>query len=421
MRAGKTMAATVLLRNEGLAAAEGLGLTLNIDGPEGLEIGRFDGIGLEAGAERSLGAQFPVAVADGPRRVVARLTGSGDVSVTGRALATAAFTGPADLERFAFKRRFVLEVPAGDAAGMAVELALDLTQGGGPAPDPKNLRILFEDGTVVPAQFEPARAGAGEGTLVFCLPAAPPAGLQVRFTVLGAAAGGEAVAPHVARFRASEDGSRIHTSAYTAGIGDGVLHSIAVRTPGGEQPVIERIILSSAETGWSSEEGDVEHFARVACGPVRAVYECTKVLKDTYRLTRRWDFYADRFEVRSRIEPHLNTLTRARYSSPGTAANETGRSAAMDGEGDAEDFGFQGRPGWYAVYSDRYRTACIALTPPSGFTYWDNGGLGQISLNHGGEGAERRLCLLGPGAGDDGFARAAAEAYAQGVRVRPAP
>jgi len=421
LRPGETMSAMVLLRNDGLAAARDLGLTLNIDGPEGLEIGGFDGIGLAAGAERSLGVQFPVAVADGPRQVVARLTGSGDLSLTGRTLATAAFTGPADPERFAFKRRFVLEVPAGDAAGMAVELALELTGGSGRAPDPKNLRVLFEDGTVVPAQFEPARAGAGEGTLVLCLPSSLASGGEAHFTVLGAAAGPDAPARHVARFQASEDGSRIRMSAYTAGIGDGVLHSIAVRTPGGEQPVIERIILSSAETGWSSEEGDVEHFARVACGPVRAVYECTKVLRDTYRLTRRWDFYADRFEVRSRIEPHLNTLTRARYSSPGTATNETGRSAAMDGQGDAEGFGFQGTPGWYAVYSDRYRTACIALTPPSGFTYWDNGGLGQISLNHGGDGAERRLYLLGPGGGDDGFARAAAEAYAQGVRVRPAP
>jgi hypothetical protein len=193
-----------------------------------------------------------------------------------------------------------------------------------------------------------------------------------------------------------------------------------VRAGAGEQPVMEKIIASSAETGWSSEEGEIERFARVALGPVRAVYTCTKVLKGAYRLTRRWQFYADRFEVQSQMEPALSVLTRATYASPGTATNETGRSVAMDGQGQAEDFGFQGTPTWYAVYSDAYRSACIALTPPGGFTYWDDGGMGQISLNHGGDGAERRLYILGPGAADDAFARAAAEAYAQGARVRPA-
>ena len=91
----------------------------------------------------------------------------------------------------------------------------------------------------------------------------------------------------------------------------------------------------------------------------------------------------------------------------------------MDGQGEGEDFGWQGSPTWYAVFSDTYRSACIALTKPTGFTWWDSGVMGQVSLNHN-EGTEKRVYIWGPGARDDGFAKKAAEAYAQGVSVRPA-
>jgi hypothetical protein len=91
----------------------------------------------------------------------------------------------------------------------------------------------------------------------------------------------------------------------------------------------------------------------------------------------------------------------------------------MDGSGDGEDFAGQGQPSWYAVFSSQFSNACIALTPCSGFTYWDSGSKGQISLNAGGEFPEKRVYLWGAGAADDGFAKAAAQAYAQGVKVTP--
>ena len=90
----------------------------------------------------------------------------------------------------------------------------------------------------------------------------------------------------------------------------------------------------------------------------------------------------------------------------------------MDGQGDAEEFGFKDTPQWYAVFSPEYRNACIALTKSSGFTYWDGGVLGQISLNHTGEGTEKRVFIWGPGTDSDRFAAAAAQAYVRGVTVR---
>ena len=78
-------------------------------------------------------------------------------------------------------------------------------------------------------------------------------------------------------------------------------------------------------------------------------------------------------------------------------------------------------PTWYAAFSDTFRCACIALTPPGGFVYWDSGLRGQISLDAGAAPVEKRLFLWGPGATDDAFAKAAAAACAEGAKVTPVP
>lgn len=592
--AGDTIDITVRLRNLGLSAAEQVALWLRLGGPRGPVLASFDGLTLAPGAERTLRAQLPAAKADGPRQITAQLDAAGPVSLTGRTQADAALYGPVVLRRFPFRRSYILRLPPGDSAGMAVEMPFDLngmekvggegattdkegkglvegmrldrgylsaefitdpekkecvledcyvlvhqekissvqdfvpllekihfarkpllviaqdfdsevlavllinnrrglltccavkapglgdrckaimqdvavlvggrvisedlglelksvglsdlgrankvvitaddttimpeavegedTQGRlseGRTADPANLRLLFDGGLVAPAQFEATQPGGTEGTLVFCVPPGLRAGEEASARVMGVPVGSDLVFSHASKFDVAADGSRIRMGNYVAKISRGVLNSISLLTPAGdEQPVMENIIVSSAETGWSSEDGEVEQFKLLASGPVRAVFACTKVLRNGTGLTRRWSFYADRFEIHSQTTPHIGTLTRARYVAEGTATNETGRTASMDGVGDAEDFGFQGRPTWYAVFSDRYRNACIALTEPSGFTWWDAGVMGQVSLNHGGDGPEKRVYIWGAGAKDDGFARAAAEAYGQGVGIR---
>jgi hypothetical protein len=208
---------------------------------------------------------------------------------------------------------------------------------------------------------------------------------------------------------------------YSASLAQGTLCDIAVRTAQGtEHSVASQIIVSAKETGWSKEEGTVESLECVQRGPVRCVFTAVKVLKSGHRITRTWLFYADRFEVQSASEPKLGVLTRAFYLQDATATNETGNRARMDGAGDAEEFGFKGTPTWYAVFNDQFRNACVALTQPGGFTYWDGGARGQISLNAGPDPVERRLYIWGGAATDDSFAKAAAQAYAQGVTVTPA-
>jgi len=419
-RPGETMAFVATVRNLGFAPAEGMTVELRLDGPHGRLLAQFPGVRLEPGERKQFRAELEAGRADGERRVVVSLVAHGRIALTGRTRAEGHFVGPLDRNRFPFSRRFILSVPPGDSTGMAVEHDISLAMPGGGRAAPDNLRVAFEGGPVVPAQFEPNEPGATEGRFVFCLPIGLPAGREVTLDVLGVPEGSDAVEPHASPFDISPDGSHVRTGTYEAQLSDGTLMSICLPGPNGRKtPVIESIIVSSAETGWSTEEGRVERFRCVSRGPVRAVFECEKALRRPYRVRRRWIFYRDRIEIVSECSPRLGLLTRARYASPGTATNETGRSAEMDGKGEAENFGFQGKPTWYAVFSDAYRSACIALTPSAGFTYWDSGTLGQIGLNHGVKGPERRLYILGPGAKDDGFARAAAEAYARGATLRP--
>ena len=411
--------AALTVANPGMGTATDLIVTLNLDGPEGPELLRTRIRELLPGTERTLHAEIAAAQADGQRRVMARVTAPGKTTLTGRVQAAASFRGPVRPESFLLRRRYALHVPRGDAAGMPVELPFDLGVPAGGEVDPANLRVAFGNGSSTPAQFEPSVDQPRRGTLVFCLPPGLPADAETEALVLGAASGTTDVFPPGQPHEATPDGARIRMGTYSAAIADGVLSSIAVLDSGGRAlPVAERILVSSKETGWSSETGPIESFAREQFGPVRAVYTCVRQLQGGFRVERRWSFYADRIEVHSSCSPGRACLTRTLYLREATATNETGRQTQMDGRGDAEDFGFKDTPQWYAVFSPEYRNACIALTKSSGFTYWDGGVLGQISLDHPGSGVEKRLYIWGPGTDNDRFAALAAQACAQGVAVR---
>ncbi|OGV67286.1 MAG: hypothetical protein A3K19_30195 [Lentisphaerae bacterium RIFOXYB12_FULL_65_16] len=424
---GTTLAATDVLdiacevRNAGMAAAKSFDVALHLDGPAGPELLRKHVRRLGAGGAQTFNAPLIAGMADGTRQVVAQVLSEKPVSLTGRTEAAGVFTGPCTSEALLALGAYSIEPPAGDSAGMPVEVPFSLARPDGQAADPANLRVRFDSGTVVPAQFESASAGTTAGTLVFCLPPDLKPGVAATAQVLGVAAGDYRVFPHASGFDVAADGSRLRFATYSVSLAQGTLSDIAVRTPQGtEQTAAAQIIVSAKETGWSKEDGAVEALTCLQRGPVRCVFAATKVLKSAHRVTRTWYFYADRFEVDSAAEPKLGTLTRAFYAQDATASNETGKSVQMDGEGDAEEFGFKGTPTWYAVFNPQFRNACIALTPPSGFTYWDGGARGQISLNAGADAVEKRVYIWGPGAPDDTFAKAAAQAYAQGTKVLPA-
>jgi hypothetical protein len=411
-----------VVRNAGLAAAKDFEVVMYLDGPAGPALLRQHVRRLGAGDTQTFSTTLPAASADGARRVLARLVSETPISLTGRLEATSAFTGPCDPANFVTLASYTVDLSAGDNAGLPVEAPFSLALPGGKAADPANLRVRFDRGAVVPAQFEPSAVGDLAGTLVFCLPPGLPPKTATTAQVLGLELGDLRVFPHTSGFDVAADGSRLRLTTYSASFAQGNPSDLAVPLPDGtDLEVASRIVVSAKETGWNLEDGTLEPLSCQQRGPVRSVFTSTKLLKSGHRVTRTCFFYADRFELHSASTPGLGMLTRAFYLLDATASNETGKSVRMDGVGDGEDFAGKGAPAWYAVFNPQFRNACIALTPSNGFTYWDSSSRGQISINAKPDGVEKRLYLWGPGAADDSFAKALAMAYAQGVKLTPVP
>ena len=395
------------MKNLGLAIAQEAVLRIHLDGTSGPVLLKKRIQSLASGGERSFQTSLPGDRADGERRIVASISGK-ELTQTGPARKAVPFRTPTVASVFPIRKALELHVPGGNAKGMAIELAFQL-----PAEaDPANLRVLFTGGVSTPAQFE--KGDGAQGRLVFVLPAGLPAG-NTQAQLLAMPKGKEGgVYPPLSKFTVSEDGSRLVFGTYSLTLSQGTLTDIAVHQPdGSELVVVSSIIESSKETGWSSEPGELTDFALEANGPVRAVFRMAKTLQGGHKLTRRFLFYADRFEVVSTCEPRRSLLTRTLYAVDGTAVKEGGGQAVMDGTGNGEDFGFKGRPQWFAAFSPKYRSACFALTPAEGFTWWDSGAhRGQVGLGSPGT-TERRVFLWGPGTDNADFAKETWKAYAK--------
>ena len=393
------------VKNLGLATAREAVLRIQLDGTSGPVLQEKRIQRLDAGSELSFHTSLPGDRADGERRIVASIFGK-ELTQTGPAQKIVPFHTPTVASAFPIRQELGFHVPGGNAKGMAIEMAYQL-----PAEaDSANLRVLFAGGVSTPTQFE---SGKGtQGKLVFVLPAGVPAG-NTQAELLAMPKGKEGgVYPPASQFTVPEDGSRLVFGTYSLTLHQGTLTDIAVHQPdGSELTVVSSIIESSQETSWSSEPGELTDFALEEIGPVRAVFRMTKTLEGGHKLTRRFLFYADRFEVVSVCEPRRSLLTRTMYVVDGIAVKGSGGQAVMDGVGDNEDFGFAGQPQWFAAFGPKYRSACFALTRAEGFTYWDSGThRGQMGLGCPGT-TERRVLLWGQGTDNADFAKEIWKAY----------
>lgn len=400
----------VEVKNLGLATGREAIVRIQLDGASGPVLLEKRIERLDAGAGLSFHASLPGDKADGQRQIVASLSGK-ELTQTGPAQRTVPFCTPTVASAFPLRQELGFRVPDGNAEGLAIEVAHQL-----PAEaDPANLRVLFAGGVSTPAQFE--SGNGAEGKLVFVLPAGVPAG-NTQAELLAVPKGKEgSVYPPASQFTIPEDGSRLVFGTYSLTLHQGTLTDIAVHQPdGSELTVVSSIIESSQETGWSTELGELTDFALEEIGPVRAVFRMAKTLEGGYRLSRRFLFYADRFEVVSACEPHRSLLTRTMYAVDGIAVKGSGGQAVMDGKGDNEDFGFAGQPQWFAAFGPTYRSACFALTRAEGFTYWDSGThRGQMGLGCPGT-TERRVFLWGQGTDNADFAKEIWNAYAETLK-----
>ena len=395
--------------NLGLGAARQTMLRIQLDGTTGPVLLEKQIAHLAPGDEITCQTTLSAARADGERRIVATVLGRG-LTQTGPAERAEAFRNPTVAAAFPIRQALSFRVPPGDAKGMPVAMALRLPEGA----DPTNLRVLFANRASTPAQFE--KGEDEQGTLVFVLPAGLPVGDAQGELLAMPPDARDGAYPPVSRFSVAEDGSRLAFGTYSLMLSMGTLSDISVRQPdGSDLQVVAFIIESSKETGWSSEEGEITDFALEHSGPVRTVFRVAKTLREGSKLTRRFIFYADRFEVISTCTPHRSLLTRTMYTVDGIAVNGSGAQVKMDAAGDNEDFGFKGSPQWFAAFGPTYRSACFALTPAQGFTYWDSGRFrGQIGLGTA-SGIEHRVFVWGQGTDSGAFAEKLWQAYAEGI------
>jgi hypothetical protein len=400
------------IANLGLAPAADVIVELRVDGPGGPLL-RAEPVGtLRPGQRLDVTYRFPARHADGDRRIAVAVQKPDTYCQTGHDSASAAFIGPLDPASFPLRCPLTVQVPAGDCADLPVTVEVDLKTMGQILPAPDSLRVLLAGHAALPAQFEANAPGNTGGVLVFRLPQGLSGPADIQATVLGLPPGPAVPYPHTTRFAVRDDGADLRFDTYSCSLAGGTLTNLcAVGEDGSVLPLVSQIIESSKETGWSHERGDIQELRCTHSGPVRTVFYLRRTLEPDVQLERRFIFYGDRFEIQSKCTPPRSLLTRVFFLRDGNAVNEAGNSAVMDGKGEGEDFGFKGNPQWYAVAGNGYRFACIALTPASGFTYWDSGRRGQIGLGHAGNAWEKRVFIVGPGPADNTFPKGIAEAY----------
>lgn len=196
---------------------------------------------------------------------------------------------------------------------------------------------------------------------------------------------------------------------YEARFENGTLTFLAIRQDGKTGAnFLRNLVLSSKETGWTSEDGRVEEFETSVSGPVRTIVRVRKSLNDGVIYDKQYAFYPDRFDVDIRLNKFAGGLySRANYLERATFSDNRGNTAIVDGEGDAENvYGRSSRPQWYAVFAPGWAHSCVALTPVDSLAYWDAGSAwGSVGFHtHPQQSGSRFSYVLHPGASDPGFA-----------------
>lgn len=254
---------------------------------------------------------------------------------------------------------------------------------------------------VTPCQFEPDEPDGLRGSLVIASSLPEPAeGIRQ----LVAPSKGMGLLGPVGG-RADLDSGRVRGGSYAATLDRGALRQVRVRAPGvGELPVIERMIFSSAETGWGEDDGELVSMELLADGPVRTVVACVTLLPRDVRVTRRYELH-DRFLIVDVTATDLcaGLFNRVWYAAEGEYLDSAGTGAVVDGRGDAEGVTEQVEPRtWYAVRGDGWTHLCVALGEPGGMSYWDSTpALGQLGFTTSRTSGNRYLHLLEPRRLDD--------------------
>ena len=179
--------------------------------------------------------------------------------------------------------------------------------------------------------------------------------------------------------------ARFSSGSYIAGFGNATINELRPVTPDGEGPnFIKSIHLSSAETGWGSEEKAIlKRFDVILNTPAKSVIVASQTLQNGTTYVKTYTFYPGFFTVEADLDkPAGQCFSRAFYKTPGIYLDDKNHTVDMATTTDGANINGQNSdPKWYAVRGNGWAHSCVALSKFTNIAYWDPSG--QIGFTSG--------------------------------------
>ena len=176
--------------------------------------------------------------------------------------------------------------------------------------------------------------------------------------------------------------ARFSSGNYVAGFGNATINELRPVTADGEGPnFIKSIHVSSAETGWGSEEkAELKRFDVLLNTPAKCVVLASQKLQNGSTYVKTYTFYPGRFTVEADLDKPAGSLfSRAFYATPGIYLDDKNHTVDMATTTDGANIAGQNpNPKWYAVRGNGWAHSCVALSDFTNISYWDP--TGQIGF-----------------------------------------
>ncbi|MCS7264336.1 MAG: hypothetical protein NZ805_05835 [Armatimonadetes bacterium] len=292
-----------------------------------------------------------------------------------------------DFSRWQFSADIIVNAGGIKRLDEPISLEIDLGKLGAmlkDAPvDADSVRVLEVKGgkltELVPAHFEPKKPNSQQGVLVFLLTGETYPNAVRQFRIFwNATKPKRQNFPMPSLLRWDDKTKTVTTPFYRLKFDDdGMVREWLSFMPNApKQSFIRSIGVSSAQTGWIDEIGEVEAIRCLSINPVSVVVQVVKKLSGDFHVTRTFTFYPRHFIVEIEANKQgIYDYSRAYYLLPCNFEDDKGNKAIVDGKGDGENvIGKNPQPKWYAVYSDTWAHSCVAISQFHNLTYWDSQG-----------------------------------------------
>ncbi|MCS7186201.1 MAG: glycoside hydrolase [Armatimonadota bacterium] len=377
-------------------------------------------VNIKADGQQTVSLTIPTGAIDGERLLFVRLEPiqpRGEL-VSADNIALFPFTVQPDYSLWRFSVDITVNANGIRRLDEPVSLEVDLGKMGampkGSSVDIDSVRVVEIEGgkltKAVPAHFEPSEREARRGTLTFLLTGETPPNAIRQFRIFWNAAGPKRQHFPMTSLLRWDDGMKaITTPFYRIRFGgDGMVREwLSFMPDAPKQSFLRSIGVSSAQTGWVDEIGEVEAIKCLSVNPVCVTVQIVKRLRGDFRVTRTYTFYPRHLVVEVEADKQgIREYSRAYYLLPCKFEDDKGNKAVVDGKGDGEEvIGKNPQPKWYAVYSDTWAHSCVALSQFDNLTYWDAGeAMGGIAFNTGRTKGIRLAYVLHWGQKDASFA-----------------